>query len=144
MNGSAREKLWTAVNAALDQRRDPLEDPAVITALEAAPESLAEIAALRTSLPIRIATQPSLAAPARRLLPIAIAAAAALLLAVGFWPHSRELPPSALPSLAASTPEVALVRGRVLLANATTSFEHAPALHVGVLEHQQSLTVTRP
>ena len=71
---SAGDPFWGAVDAALDARRDPLEDPRVQQLLAERPERLAQLAALRSDLA-------QVARAGRRRVALR-AAAAALVLAV--------------------------------------------------------------
>jgi hypothetical protein len=128
---SRSDALWPAVHEALDARRDPLDDPRVVAALEAAPERLAEVAALRAGLRALPADSKG---PRRHALPLAPLAAAALLIAAGFWPRAQAPAPAASPA-----PPVG-----VLLASASVS-RSSPTVRGGaVLDHHQTITVHRP
>lgn len=138
---SGADALWVAVHAALDARRDPLDDPSVVAALTAAPERLAEVAALRAALcALPVADR----GPRRRLRPMLLATAAAVLfLAVGLWPH-RDPPAGAPVALAAAAAAPAPPCGAILLARGSSTRSAPPAPAAGVLEHHQLLTIHHP
>ncbi len=73
------EELWARVNAALDERRDPLADEAVQAWIGEHPEGLDELLRLRERLE-RIRVRPTKASPRPALVRVA---AAALVLFVG-------------------------------------------------------------
>jgi hypothetical protein len=97
---SARDPFWEQVHAALDARRDPLEDPRVQQLLAERPERLTDLAAVRSGL-ARVARAGRRRARRR----VATAAAAVALLAVGFAAALRATHPSSSASEAGS-PEV--------------------------------------
>lgn len=146
---AAHDEVWIAVHAALDERRDPLDDARVIAALEAAPELLTEVAALCAGLRALPTARP---APRRRVLPLLIpgAAAAAALLVFAFWPRDYQpleeepLHVAAPNALQLATPEANEPRGGVLLATSFTEIAAASSSAGGVLAHRQTLTFTRP
>jgi len=149
IHGDEQSSVWTSVHNALDARRDPLDDPAVIAALEAAPEMLAEIAALRAGLR---ALPSSRTAKRMRLLPLALTAAAAAL-AFMMWPTGQGSAPSepmtaSLTDVSPTAPtpalEAAPPRGRILFASAVTAQASTLIPSPGVLDHHQTVFVTHP
>lgn len=150
-SGMPRGALWAAVHEALDARRDPLDDPSVIAALEADPAALAEFAALRAGL----RALPAAAPARRRLLPfaLALAAAAALLVLAGPWSRGEAMPRPAAPQAeapreAASGPAAdspaAPQRGCVLLAHNRSVRVSAAASSPGMLDHRLTVSQYRP
>ena len=140
------DAVWTAVHAALDDRRDPLDDPRVILALETAPELLPEVALLRAALQ----AQP---APRARRVPLlrwaGVAAAAAFCIwiarldtAVAPDPETSvvfDAPPPESPLPSASEP-----RGRVLFAQGSSMLASSEPVSGAVLEHRKTVFLTHP
>lgn len=120
----SNDAFWDRVNAALDARADPLDDPQVARALELGPERLGELLRLESALAALPASLPRKRAAG--LVAITVGAAAAAGLALLLFAAQRE------PTGPESTP--------IAHATAAAPFELAPCL--GVLELRVTHTVT--
>lgn len=120
----SHDAFWDRVNAALDARADPLNDPQVARALELEPERLGELLRLESALAALPVSKPRRRAAG--LAAISVAAAAAAGLALLLFAAQR----------GASGPESA----PIARASAGAPFELAPCL--GVLELRVTHTVT--
>jgi len=74
------DELWTRVHAALDERRDPLDDPHILRCIEEAPEAFAAVERLTRRLPELVAS------PAQEPRAAGVLAAAALVVGLASAP----------------------------------------------------------
>lgn len=86
---SRDELWWERVNAALDERRDPLEDAAVEAAIVERPERLAEVLALRERLALVTSGEQLTAPRSRRLRRVAALVAGCAAVAVAWLTLAR-------------------------------------------------------
>lgn len=77
-----RKQFWERVNAVLDQRNDPFEDPDLQSYLMENPEEIEELTALCSGLDRLVSHLP---APARNVLPIWLTLVAASLVGALLW-----------------------------------------------------------
>ena len=117
------EALWRLVQTALDERRDPLADEAVLAELEQQPEALAEVTTLVDGLDLLPGAAPVRRA-SRRQWWLAAACAAGLLPAPQLWTGPSS-PPSLQLDPAQAQASVETRRGRSRVLSYRVSVDHS-------------------
>jgi hypothetical protein len=124
------DSFWEQVNAALDARRDPLEDPRVQQLLTERPERFAQLAAMRSGL-ARVARTGR-----RRVLLRTLAAAVVLIVAVPLGPRvTRQAKGTQTTTAAIATPDTGREHAAAL---------EAPVAALQVLAFRAEVTVEGP